>query len=349
MTNSHTAIHEFAEFDAHHLVSTIYSGDNSFVAFIAIHRGGRVPSFGATRIWRYETSQDALRDALHLSRIMSYKAALAGLPYGGAKGVIFPLTDKVPREKILQEYARRVNIYNGFFITGADVGVDQNDVRIMQKESASIVGSKVDPVYFTGVGLWYGVLECLRDVFGTDSISDRTFSIQGLGKTGMALLSYIYEDAKAIYVSDISESKIAEARAQYPRIQVIGPRQIYTRPVDVFVPCALSNAITRTNVKFLQCKIIVGSANGQLEHESVGDELFQKGILYAPDYVVNAGGLISVAHEYRFGNGNKIEIAKEVSEISKTMHMILEMSRKEKKAPFRIADAIGVERLAKIS
>src|SRR6185369_16468325 len=275
-------------------------------------------------------------------RLMSYKAALAGLPYGGAKAVLFADAKNADeRSLLIKTYAQKINYLRGSFITGADVGVNEDDLKMMRKESKYIVGVSTDPVKFTVLGIYYSLQVCLREKFGTDSLQGRSFAIQGLGKTGYSLLKILYKDAAKIIVCDIDEKKVASVKKEFPNISVVSPSEIFKQKVDVYSPCALGNVFTANSVTTLKCKIIVGPANNQLATDKIGDIIFQKGILYAPDYVVNAGGLIAVVQEYEDPKVSDLKIAKKVLGIKKTMKLIVEQSKLQKVPTNRIADQMA--------
>lgn len=330
-------------FNHHKAVISVYDNQGQLAGFIAIHRGNHIiPSFGATRIWKYSSQVDALRDALRLSRLMSYKSALAGLNYGGAKAVLIdrPSTPSERRE-LIKAYIQKVNYLRGGFITGADMGVNEEDLRLMRSESKYIVGLNTDPVRFTVLGIYYALQECLRDVFGSESLQGRSFAIQGLGKTGHALLKLIYKEAQKIIVCDVDEEKVELAKKEFPKIEVVPPQNIFEQKVDVYCPCAFGNIFTMKNISSLKCKIIIGTANNQLEKCEVGDLLYKRGILYAPDYVVNAGGLISVAEEYENPKLSIERISKRVLGIRDTLKSIVRQSKRTKRGTNIIADRIA--------
>lgn len=332
------------DFDNHKLIIFVREAKINLKGFIAIHRGGSSrPAFGATRIWNYSNELAALKDALQLSKIMSYKSALANLNYGGAKAVLIH-SDKISKTRknlLLKEYVHRVNYLNGHFITGADVGVNEDDVKMMSSESPYIVGVKSDPVKYTALGVYYSIQSCLKEIFGSESLSARTFAIQGLGKTGMSLLKLIYADSKKIFVTDIDFIKIKRAKRHFPKIKVVNFSQIDKQAADVFMPCALSNVLNLENISNLRFKIIAGSANVQLQNTQIGELLYKKEILYAPDYVVNAGGLIAVVDEFEHHNFNEERVMRRVKNIKNTLEIIILKSKKKHKATNLVADEMA--------
>lgn len=345
-----TQVAGLKEFDDHELVSFGYDKETGLTAVIAVHRANpEVPSFGATRLWQYAASIEGVKDALRLSRGMSYKAALAGLNCGGAKGVIIANSDihklkNAEREKLLEAYAARVNILGGRFVTGTDVGIRQSDLEVMRRKCRHIIGFNDNSTEFTAIGVFEGLKAALSEVFGSPEPKGHSFAIQGLGKVGGGLLSYLYESVGPggqIYVSDIDEELVEKIKAKYPRIIPVASDKIATQEVDVFAPCALSGAVNKKNSDALACKIVAGGANNQLESDSVGDRLFERGILYAPDYVLNAGGLIAVFDEYKHQAYDRARVEKAVLHIPETLKKIFAESRAEKIAPSRAANRIA--------
>jgi len=330
------------EFDNHKKIYSLSQFDKNLTGFIAIHRGnGDHPAFGATRLWNYRKKVDALRDALQLSRLMSYKATLAGLPYGGAKGVIIA-TPSSNSEKwaLLKAYAKVVNKLEGTFITGTDVGLTNEDVAFMRRECPYFVGINTNPVRYTVRGLQVAILESLHHRFRHDNLERRSFAIQGLGKIGFGLLQKLYGKVEKIIVTDIKKEILSAVKNKYPNVIIVTPQSIFEQKVDVFAPCALGNILTSTTVQKIQAKIIVGGANNQLQSERVGDILYEREILYAPDFIVNAGGLIGVASEYEHMY-NPLKINKRVDQIGNRLGYILDKSKALNVPPFRVATDIA--------
>ena len=253
---NYTDIDKLPVFDNHKLVVLVYNKNTGLKGFIAIHRiNSKFPAFGATRIWNYKDSSDALTDALRLSKTMSYKAALAGLHCGGAKAVL--ISDGIQNKSaFFKSYAEEINHLGGSFITGADVGVERDDVIKMRRFSKFFVGTKVDPVKFTGLGLLYSIQTCLKEVFGSESLYDRTFAIQGVGKVGSELLKLIYTSAKKIYITDVNKKTLKDIKKRFPKVVTVSPSEIFRKKVDVLSPCALGNSINRQNLSSIRSKII---------------------------------------------------------------------------------------------
>lgn len=342
------AIEKLPEFDNHKLVSFISDSKSGLRGFIAVHRGNNSrPSFGATRLWRYATEIAALRDALGLARTMSYKLAMAGLPYGGAKAVLLAPYNGVHKHvAFLKSYAERVNYLAGRFITGTDVGLNQRDLYIMRRASPYMVGMKGDVTRFTAFGILQGIKVSLKEVFGSDNLARRTFAIQGVGKVGGGLLKFLYPHAKRILIADIDREQVRAIVRAFPKVEVIKPSEIHRQEVDVFTPCAVSHSITRSKAHELACKIVAGGANSQLEDGKAGDILYKRGILYAPDYVINAGGLICVVDEYEHKHFDSKRVMRRVLGIRKNLRAILALAKRYRRPTYIIADEMAEKRFS---
>jgi leucine dehydrogenase len=338
------------EFDEHRLVSFAYDEESDLFAVIAIHRTNKgIPSFGATRMWHYPVLAEGISDALRLSRLMSYKAALAGLPCGGAKAVIIErpeyLKNPETRKKALQAYADRVNLLDNSFVTGTDVGISQEDLHTMKSRSSQVIGFNDNTTEFTGLGVFESIKASLGEAFGSEEIAGRKFAIQGLGKIGTAVLEQlvpIVGASEKIYVSDINPKRVEEIKSLYPQVEVVAPKLIHALEVDVFSPCALGAALNNKSVGELKAKVVAGGANNQLESEQMGDTLFARGIVYAPDYIANAGGLIAIYDEFENPGTYQSSVVREkVAHIPKTLKAIFGESHEKHLAPHRVANEMA--------
>lgn len=346
--NSNEYLKKFAEFDNNYKVVELNNPDIGLSGFISIHRHIKdYPALGATRFWKYKNKDEALRDALRLSRLMTYKSILAGLPFTGAKAVLIDNgLKKNQRKEFFKIYAEEVNKLNGEFVTGTDVGVSNEDLDSMRQNSPYIIGTGVDSGFFTAQGVFLGIKMALRKVFGTDDISDRTFAIQGLGKTGWPLFDLLLKHgAKKIYISDLKRLTRFKAFLKSPRVQILDHKEIALQAVDVFSPCALSGAVNKDNRDLLRCKIVAGSANNQLDNSETGMFLKNAGILYAPDFVINAGGLISVVDQYEHDIHNPERIIGKVQKIGESLSSIFERSQQENKSTLEVAESIAAEKI----
>jgi len=341
--------------DNHSAVEAVDDKDLGVRGYIAIHRGSKSrPAFGATRLWFYENNDDALREVLQLSRLMSYKAALAGLPYGGGKAVLIADPKSIKdRGVFFQRYAEFVNQFDGSFVTGADVGVSQEDVNSMKIGSNYIVGTQRDPVYFTTLGIESAVRSVYQLVVenvthaANKNQKNLSIAIQGLGKIGMGLLERVYDPKNTIYVADPDLEKVVLAQSRFPGVRAVDPSQIHKQKVAIFAPCAMSHAINKFTVGELNCAAVVGGANNQLQSLEMAIALFEQGIMYAPDYVVNAGGIMSVVDEYEYGDFPSVGLESKVTGIGRVLEAIIEESQSEKKSPQIIADKKAQEIISK--
>ncbi len=339
---------KFSEFDNNYKVVELNRPEVGLVGFIYIHSHIKeFPALGATRFWKYKNKEDALRDALRLSRLMTYKSILAGLPYTGAKAVLIDNgLKKNQREEFFKVYAQEVNKLNGEFVTGTDVGVSNDDLEVMRKNSSFIIGSGVDSGFFTAEGVFLGIKEALRNKFGSEEIAGRTFAIQGLGKTGHPLLNLLLKHgAKKIYISDLKRLTRVKAFFKSSRIQILNHKDIALQEVDVFSPCALSGAVNKDNREFLNCKIVAGSANNVLDSAETGRYLQSRGILYAPDFVINAGGIISVVDQYENQIHNPGRIINKIQKIGESLRSIFERSQQENKSTLEVAESVAAEKI----
>lgn len=336
----------FPEFDGHELVLTETDEKSGLKAFIAIHNTNLGPAVGGTRYWNYGSEEEALRDALRLSRAMTYKCALAGVPYGGGKGVILAHPQKPKSKELIRAYARCIDKLQGRFYTGEDVGIDQDDVRTMIEVTPFIIGKPGvggDPSPWAALGVFYAIRAALESVFGSEDISGRSFAVKGLGKCGLELARLLSEQGGEILGADISEGKIQKAKELLPKIKIVSPEEIHGQKVDVFTPCALSGDLNQKTIPELRCKIVCGTANNQLTGSEDGSRLHEAAILYIPDYLANAGGLVNVVAELAPEGYNKSWVEMKTEDIETTTKKIIELSRKEMRPTSQIADRIAQE------
>jgi len=271
-------------------------------AIIAIHNTTLGPALGGCRMWPYETEDAAIVDALRLSEGMTYKSAAAGLDYGGGKAVIIgnPATDK--NEAMFRALGRFLETLGGRFITGEDVGTDGDDFVYAARETSNLVG--LPPGYggsgdsgdMTALGVVEAMRAGLQHAFGDPSPHGRRVVVQGLGKVGRHVVRRLVEAGAEVLVADIDPRAVGTVTAEYG-VEPLDPWSVVDTPCDVFSPCALGNVVTPESVDRFQCRLITGSANNQLSDEAMGERLFRRGILYAPDFIANAGGLLQMADE----------------------------------------------------
>ncbi|MBV9162930.1 MAG: Glu/Leu/Phe/Val dehydrogenase [Pseudonocardiales bacterium] len=322
-------------------------------AIIAIHSTALGPALGGTRFHPYPSEEDALADVLHLSRAMSYKNALAGLDHGGGKAVILgdPTRDKT--EVVLRAYGRFVQSLGGRYITACDVGTYVEDMDIVARESEFVTGRSVahggagDSSILTAFGVFQGMRAAAEHVWGASTLYGRWVGIAGVGKVGRHLVDHVLADGAEVIVADVSELAIERIRAAHPEVEVAPNTEALVRePIDVYAPCALGAALDDPTVTALRAKIVCGGANNQLEHPGVEKLLDERGILYAPDYVVNSGGVIQVADEIE---GFDFQRAKaRVARIFDTTRKIFELAERDGMPPAVAADHLAERRITDI-
>jgi leucine dehydrogenase len=283
----------------HEQVVFCHGKDPDIKAIIAIHDTSLGAAMGATRLYPYVNEEAALKDALRLSRGMTYKAACANIPVGGGKAVIISKVEH-KNDDLLRAYGRFVESLNGRFITGQDVNLTPNDVRTISQETKHVVGVEEKsggPAPVTAWGVFLGLKAAVSFQLKTQSLEGIKVAVQGLGNVGKNLCQHLYENGAKLFVTDISPERSEEVKRLYGAT-VVAPDEIYSQKVDIFSPCALGGILNDQTIPKIRASIIAGAANNQLGQEQInGQMLTNKGILYSPDYVINAGGLINVYNE----------------------------------------------------
>lgn len=322
-------------------------------AIIAIHDTRLGPALGGMRMWQYTSEKLALMDALRLSRGMTYKAAISGLNLGGGKAVIIGDSNTLKSEKLLRRFGRFINNLNGKFITGEDVGMTPKDMEYVRMETPFVVGvpehlgGSGDPSPVTAYGVWISIKASLKYTFGDESIKGKKLALQGLGHVGEQLLKLLIKEGAQIVVTDVNEERVSEIIKNY-KVKAVTPDKIYDEEMDVFSPCALGAIISNETIDKLKCKIIAGSANNQLADENYhGNLLKQKGILYAPDFLINAGGLINVYSELNGYNRNHVMAM--VDHIYDVCLELFKKADKENASTAIIAKQMAEKRIEEIS
>jgi leucine dehydrogenase len=321
-------------------------------AIIAIHNTALGPALGGTRMWPYESEQDALRDVLRLSRGMTYKAAVAGLNLGGGKAVIIGDPKKDKSEALFRSYGKFIEGLAGRYITAEDVGIEVRDMEWVRMETKYVtgisraLGGSGDPSSVTALGTYMGIRACVHNVYGSDSVHGKKVAVQGAGHVSYYLIKLLAEAGAKVYVSDIFQDKVDRLVEEFGVISV-PPEDIYSLEVDIFSPCALGGIINSETIPQLNCSIVAGSSNNQLDDEEVhGQMLLDKGILYAPDYVINAGGLINVANELEGYNQERAH--EQASRIYDVITDIVEYSAKHEVPTYVASNELAEQRLTQI-
>ena len=322
-------------------------------AIIAIHNTTLGPALGGVRMWPYESEKAAIRDALRLSRGMTYKAAISGLNLGGGKAVIIGDPHKDKTEALFRAFGRYVDSLGGRYITAEDVGIDIQDMEWVFSETKYVtgipkeLGGSGDPSPVTAYGVYMGMKACTQKAYGTDSLEGIRVAMQGAGHVASYLADYISKEGAKIYITDIYSDK-AEEVAKKTGAEVVEPDDIYNLDVEIFSPCALGGIINDDTIPSFKFDIIAGAANNVLDiEERHGEMLLDRGILYAPDYVINAGGLINVSGELEGYNEKRAH--QKASRIYDTILDILNYSEDNHTPTLAASNILAEERIRKIS
>jgi len=321
-------------------------------AIIAVHDTTLGPSLGGTRMWPYKSETEALKDVLRLSRGMTYKSAISGLNLGGGKAVIIgdPRTQK--NEALMRRFGRFVDSLNGQYITAEDVGINPKDMEYVSLETDHVaglseeVGGSGDPSPVTAYGVYMGMKAAAKVAFGTENLNGRKVAVQGVGHVGQYLIDHLMKEKAIVTVTDIHEDKLQEVAGKHD-VKVVGPEDIYDVDMDIYSPCALGATVNDATLERLKCKVIAGAANNQLADENNhGRAVIEKGIYYAPDFLINAGGIINCSWELR-GYDRKAAL-KQTEEIFDTTLSIFELAKKEDIPTYLAANRLAEERVRSI-
>jgi leucine dehydrogenase len=308
--------------------------ESGLKAIIAIHNTVLGPAAGGTRMWAYQNEQQALHDVLRLSRGMTYKNAISGLNLGGGKAVIIGDARKHKTEALFRSFGKFIENLNGKYITAEDVGITTQDIEHVSMNTQYVagkpeyMGGSGDPSPVTAYGVYMGMKAAAKKAYGSDSLSGKKIALQGVGHVGEYLLEYLIKENMTIYVSDFYEDRVQEISNKY-KVNGVDKDAIYDLDVDIYAPCALGATINNDTLKRLKCDIIAGAANNQLEDENIHADLCrEKGILYAPDFLINGGGIMNVYYEI-IGNYNKERVYKHAEKIYDYTYKLFEQAESE--------------------
>jgi leucine dehydrogenase len=318
-------------------------------AIVAIHSTVLGPALGGTRIWPHPTFEAGLTDALRLSHGMTLKAAISGVPFGGGKAVILadPKTDKTP--EMLDAYAEMLSALAGQYFTAEDVGLSLTDANYLGERAPNVTGTtrggSGNPSPVTAHGVFLGLKAALKHRRGSDELSGVRVAVQGLGSVGWSLAEKLHAEGARLVVADIDSKRVTKAVGAFGA-ETSTPKTIVGADVDIFAPCALGGVISAETMPKLKAEIIAGAANNQLATDEDALRLMRLGILYAPDFVINAGGLMNVAAELAPGGYDRAATMAKVDEIPATLTAILERAKAEKRSTVDVAEAIAAERIS---
>ncbi len=320
--------------------------DGDYHGLIAIHSTLLGPAIGGTRFWRYRNQDEAINDVLRLARGMTYKNALAGVPFGGGKSIILKQNGPIDREAIFRAHGRFVETFGGRYFTAEDVGTSPDDMEYVRKETqyvAGLMSGSGNPSPVTARGVFRAMQAAARYRWGSDSLEGRTVAIQGCGSVGYYLASYLRKAGADLFATDVDERKVEKVVNDFGAM-AFGPDDIYYADADIFAPCALGGVLNDDTIHALKVEIVAGAANNQLLEPRHGDELAALDILYVPDYAANSGGVINGCRDLL--GWNTAQSAAKVDEIYDTVFNIFEMAAAEGIPTYKAADRLAEERLA---
>lgn len=279
-------------------------------AIIAIHNTVLGPSMGGTRMWNYASDEEALNDVLRLSRGMTFKSALAGLNIGGGKAVIIGDARKIKNEPLMRRFGKFVNSLNGKYYTAEDMNINMRDIEYMSMETPYVVGKPEymggsgDPSPMTAYGVYMGMKAGAKKAYGLDSLGGKNILVQGAGQVGKYLVDHLIEENANVFIADIFEDKIKAITEKHSKVSVVDPNKVFQMEMDIYAPCAMGATLNDESIPELKCAVVAGAANNQLANEEKHSAMLNDhGIVYAPDFLINSGGIANVYHEY-LGNYN---------------------------------------------
>ncbi|HET6798365.1 MAG TPA: Glu/Leu/Phe/Val dehydrogenase [Gemmatimonadales bacterium] len=345
---SDTGVFGQMEAMGHEQVLLSHDPSCGYLGIIAIHDTTLGPALGGTRFWQYGSTDEAITDALRLSRGMTYKSAVAGINLGGGKSVIIGNNKRPDREALFRAHGRFIETLNGRYITAEDIGTSPADMEYIKLETdhvAGLLGLSGDPSPVTAYGVYVGMKAAAKVRWGSDSLRGKAVAVQGAGKVAYYLMQHLHAEGARILVTDIDAEKVSRAEKEFGAAGV-NPDAIYDQQADIFSPNALGATINDETLERLTVEIIAGGANNQLAEDRHGDDLERRGLLYAPDYVINGGGVINVYGELHRWPTERAK--KKAGEIYETLLRIFEIARQERIPTYRAADRLAEQRIAAV-
>ncbi len=322
--------------------------ESGLKAFICIHDTTLGPALGGTRMWTYDSEDDAIEDAMRLARGMTYKNAATGLNLGGGKTVVMGDPRKDKNEAMFRALGRFIQGLNGRYITAEDVGTTVDDMDLIHEETNYVTGispefgSSGNPSPVTAYGVYKGMKASAKAAFGDDSLDGKTVAVQGVGTVAFTLCEHLHEEGANLIVTDINEEAVERAVKAFGA-KAVSTDEIYSVDCDIFAPCALGAVINDDTLPSLKAKVIAGSANNQLKADEHGEALYNKGIVYAPDYVINAGGVINVADELIGYNSDRA--LRRVEGIYDNLMKVYQISDRDHIGSYKAANRLAEERI----
>src|SRR4051794_31662407 len=348
----HTMTGVFDRGTGHEQVTYFNDPASGLRAIIPIYSTALGPALGGTRFYPYANEDDALTDVLNLSKAMAYKAACAGLDLGGGKAVIIGDPHKDKTEALLRAYGRFVQAIGGRYYTACDVGTYVEDMDVVARECRYVTGRSPahggagDSSILTAYGVFQGMRAAAEHLWGTPSLRGRRVGVEGVGKVGHHLVEHLIDDGAAVVVSDVDPQAVTHVQDHHAGVEAVRPEQLPSTPMDVYSPCALGGALNDETVGQLQAQIVCGAANNQLDHPGIERQLEERGVLYAPDYVVNAGGLIQVADE--IDGYSEPRARAKATQIFDTTKRLFELAAESQVPPAVAADRMAEQRMTEV-
>lgn len=338
------------EFKDHEQVYHFKDDSVNLEGYVGIHSTFLGPATGGTRFWSYNDPLDALKDALQLSEAMSYKCAMSGVKFGGGKAVILAKGKK--NKNLLKSYAEFIDTLQGIFTTGPDVGIDEVDTEYMSNFSPFILGHKATQHERLGTsemaarGVYISIQKIIQ-VFGNNDLKGIKVAVKGLGKVGGELVRLLIDSGAIVYGSDIDIARCKYIANLYPQLKIVDSAEIASLAVDIYSPCAIGHEFTEQNVRNVKANFIIGAANNQLTTTKVGDYFYEHDKLYAPDYIVNAGGLINITDELDEGGYTPERVLKRIDFIGDTLLNVINISKINQVATYKVADELARKKISR--
>ena len=334
----------------HEQVVYCYDEPTGLKAIIGIHNTVLGPSLGGTRIWNYQSEEEALKDVLRLSRGMTFKNAISGLNLGGGKAVIIGDASRIKSEALFRRFGRFIESLNGRYVTAEDVNMKTSDIEYVAMETGhvsglpEVMGGGGDPSPVTAFGTYMGMKAAVKKVYGKDSLEGKKIAVQGVGQVGTYLVEYLQKENAKIYVADIDEEKLDQIAKKYGAV-VVPEQDMYDMDMDIYAPCALGATLNSDTLSRLKCQVVAGAANNQLaEERKHGKMLKEKGITYAPDFLINAGGVMNCYAEY-IGGYKREKVYKQAEKIYDITTNILITAEKQNITTHEAALELAMQRI----
>ncbi|MGE4313048.1 MAG: Glu/Leu/Phe/Val dehydrogenase [Pseudobdellovibrionaceae bacterium] len=345
----------YDDFDAHQRIVEVTDAASGLHALIGVHNTNLGPALGGLRVYPYASQEDAIRDVLRLSRGMTYKSALAGLPLGGGKSVMMLEKGQTKTPEMMAAFGEALEKLGGIYITAEDVGSSEPDMEIIAKQTSYVTGLPESDAYplsgnpspHTAYGVYVAMKSVLEPVFGQTTPAGLTVTIKGLGAVGFALARYLHADGADLKIADIAEGSLQRGREAFPTCEIVSVDEAHAAPCDIFAPCALGGGLNPDTIPQINAKLVCGAANNQLARaDRDGTALQNRGIFYAPDYVVNAAGVIAVAYAYferagvnPFAHDLSVETLRlHIEGLGQRMRTIHDEATEYRRPPHQVAD-----------